>query len=145
MTPINAVRYIAKNSLMFLKSRNSCVITKKKAVTYHNLETKYLSETSGISLVIVVTPIHVRLMIIASVMGWFAIPLSNFCSANSFRIKMSRTPNNKGSVGMVSPTPKPISLRLIESGVRKTIKSISLSKAKNAKSMTNKRTGRIGA
>lgn len=61
--------------------------------------------------------------------GWHEILLSNFFSYNSFAIKKNNTPNSNGSTGTDndSPMSSPKPSKLMDNGVKKAMRNITLS------------------
>ena len=114
---------------MFFGSLNNLAHTKYAGITNQILDNKYFAETKGISLVIVVIKIHINIMYITMDIGWREILLSNFFSYNNFAIKKNRTPNNNGSTGTDKDTPmlSPKPSKLIDNGVKKAMRNITLS------------------
>ena len=91
----------------------------------HILDNKYLIDTKGSSLVIVVIIIHMNIKYMTIDIGWYAILLSNFLKYNNLAIKKNKTPNNNGSTGTDSDRPTPF--KLMDRGVKKAIRKRTLS------------------
>ena len=91
----------------------------------------------------VVITIQIKYKIMAIETGWRETLESNFPSKKSRIVKSIITPKSSGSVGMLNPTPKSESCRLYDSGVRKTMSKISLSRAINESRMIKTAAGKI--
>ncbi|HNW99486.1 MAG TPA: hypothetical protein PKK00_13855 [Bacteroidales bacterium] len=106
-----------------------------------SFETKNLNETTGIELVIDVIKIQVIYIIIITEIGCLKI-LESYLPRNAILNKnISITQNNKGSVGMKTPTFKSKSLKFTESGVKKTINNNNISTEKNRNNSIKRITG----
>ncbi|MEI6487956.1 MAG: hypothetical protein WCP52_03285 [Bacteroidota bacterium] len=81
--------------------------------------------------------IQIKFKMIAMVIGCFITLISIVFSCNCLKIKTSMMPKIIGSVGKLSPSPPSRFCRFIARGVRKTTKSMSLSKENKASSTTN--------
>ncbi|OFZ02164.1 MAG: hypothetical protein A3K10_08165 [Bacteroidetes bacterium RIFCSPLOWO2_12_FULL_31_6] len=100
-----------------------------------------MSETKGIWLVIVVITIQIIFTIIAVVIECDKMLELNLPSYKNFKMQVARIANSNGSVGKLIPNPKPISLIVIERGVKKTAIQTNLSSENIARKATKKING----
>ena len=106
-----------------------------------SFETKNLNETTGIELVIDVIKIQIKYIIIVIEIGCLKI-LESYLPRNAIlKRNISITQNNKGSVGIKTPTFKSKSFKFTDSGVKKTINNNNLSTEKNRNNSIKIRTG----
>ena len=91
--------YSVKNRKIFFRFRNKRIGKKNKGMVNQILENKYLNETKGIELVMLVMKIQKRYKSTAILIGWTSILLSNIALLIFFKMIIKSRIIIKGSYG----------------------------------------------